>query len=61
MTLVGQDPADDGPDLRRAVLDAAETVAHGRANGSLTAADLDRLVAAQADYSRHRRAYLRTL
>lgn len=62
MTLVGDgpDPAELA-DLRRAVLDAAEAVAHGRASGSLTHDDLDRLVTTHRDYSRHRLDSLRTL
>lgn len=46
-------------DAQRAVLDYAETVAHGRRNGTLTTAALDKLVDAQTDLDRLRTVYLR--
>lgn len=43
---------------QRAVLDYAETVAHGRQTGTLTRDDLDALVTAQAELDRLRHAYI---
>lgn len=45
-------------DAQRLVLDRAEAVAHGRMHGTLTKAELDRLVDAQSDLDKLRRAYL---
>lgn len=45
-------------DAKRALLDYAITVAHGRANGTLTADQLDELRDAAQDYRRATRAFL---
>lgn len=46
-------------DLERAVMDAAEQVAHGRRSGNLTTEALDTLASTHADYARMRHDYLR--
>ena len=46
-------------DAQRAVLDRAEAIAHGRRSGTLSAADLDRLTAAQRRLDELRQAYIR--
>lgn len=45
-------------DAKRALLDHAITVAHGRASGTLTADQLDELRDAAQDYRRATRAFL---
>lgn len=45
-------------DAQRALLDHAETVAHGRRNGTLTTQQLDALVDAQLALDRLRFAYI---
>lgn len=46
-------------EAQRTVLDYAEEVAIGRSSGSLTAAALDRLTAAQKRLDKLRQAYIR--
>lgn len=45
-------------EAQRAVIDHAETVAHGRRNGTLTTDELDALVSAQLVLDRLRFAYI---